>query len=160
MNEKIYRIIVITLAVLLVTTLTGSRWLYARSDRQIEGLELEARNHLSLLESYGSGLSYVSGQYIKSETGRVELDRRNRELEKSLSDFAKRFGDLDGGLYGIESEIGKTRAGLRDDINSLSGLIAEIGESIERSEDIQNGYLESGSDSHVVTNPLSGVGSD
>lgn len=144
MNEKVYRYIILGLAVALVLAVAGSGWLHSRSNRKIEGLELQARNHLSLLESYGNGLSQVGGRYSESEAGRLELDRRNRELEESLSGFIERFGNLDGQLYGVESAIGAARKGLRGDIDSLSGVAAEIREVLEAAENLQNGDMEPG----------------
>ncbi len=138
MNEKISRLTIIILITLLLAVSASAGWLLARSNSDNEELGRQARSHLSLLKSYGEGLAYVTEQRRVSEAGRIELDERGRRLEGEISDLIERFGYLDGGLYDVESGIGKAREGIQSDNEAVRRLVAEIRESIEAVEGLQD----------------------
>ncbi len=138
MNEKVYRITIVVLITVVFLGGAGAGWLLTRSNRANTELALQARNHLSLLESYSAGITYLGERYRVSETGRIELDSRNRELEAEVSEFIRRLGDMDGDIFDIESAVGGAAVELRGDIGEVRDLAAEIREILKAVEGVQD----------------------
>lgn len=131
MNEKVLRIIVGIIFVLLLITSTVFIWLYVSSNNTADKLAEDYSAVTDKLELKVGELAVERGKRTELDNRYRDLEGRYSELGKTVSSFTEGLSEYQQGLSGVATEIREVGEGLQFDIGELSRLAEEIGRVIE-----------------------------